>query len=228
MNVLKSKPYRLIPFYRFAAFVLATGLVFACEPPVYFLSPQPAGVKNLPEIPLHYTGSFFNIKDSTRIVISANRVINYETDYSIMTREQLYQEIDTVIDHDTLVYASPNWTVEINLIGDSAEYISRKVDTLFLAGTENYIRKWHDFLFLNMKATEGKWLVHIMKNEDNQLFFDELLKSAEVDSVNSIVEITPVIDTVENKIIEYYLDVSKKELSRILKKKEVSFDYIKQ
>jgi len=58
MNGLKSKPYRLIPFYRFAAFVLATGLVFACEPPVYFLSPQPAGVKNLPEIPLHYTGRF--------------------------------------------------------------------------------------------------------------------------------------------------------------------------
>ena len=117
-----------------------------------------------------------------------------------MTKEQLFEEIDTVIDHDTLVYASPNWTVEINLIGDSAEYISRQVDTLFITGPDNYIREWRKYIFLNMKSAEEKWLVYIMKKQNDQLFFDELLESDEVDTVQNIVEITPVIDTAENKV----------------------------
>lgn len=228
MNVPESKYGQKIHFYRLAFIILVAGLIFSCEPPVYFLSPQPPGVKNLPEIPREYTGSYFNSKDSTLLFISSGQLIHRETDYSIMTREKLYEEIDTVIDHDTLVYAAPNWTLEINLIGDSAEYISIKTDTLFLSGPENYIRKWHGFLFLNMKASENKWTVHILKKNNTQLFFDELLKSPEVDTVNTIVEITPVVDTVENKITEYYLDPSKKELSGILKNKKVSYDYLKQ
>lgn len=214
--------------YRQTIILLIIFLYVACEPPVYFLAPQPAGIKNLDEIPYQYAGSYLNIKDSAQLIISPGQVIQYEIDYSIMTREQLYQEIDTVIDHDTLVYASPNWTIEINLIGDSAEYISRQEDTLFITGPENYIRKWREFLFLNMKAHEGKWLVYIMKTEDNRLFFDEFLESSEVDTVQSFVEITPVIDTIENKVTEYYLDPSKKDLSQILKIKEISFDYIRQ
>ena len=79
-----------------------------------------------------------------------------------------------------------------------------------------------------MKTDEGKWTVYILKKNDTQLFFDELLKSSEVDTVKTIVEITPVIDTVENKITEYYLDPSKKELLGILKNKKVSYDYLKQ
>ena len=208
--------------------LLLAGLFFACEPPVYFLTPQPAGINNLGEIPDQYTGSYFNLKDSTRLAISSNQVIQHEIDYSIMTKEQLFEEIDTVIDHDTLVYASPNWTVEINLIGDSAEYISRQVDTLFITGPDNYIREWRKYIFLNMKSAEEKWLVYIMKKQNDQLFFDELLESDEVDTVQNIVEITPVIDTAENKVTEYYLDPSKRELSRILDIKEISFDYIKQ
>ena len=228
MNITELKSGRKIHFYKRVFIILVAGLILSCEPSVYFLSPQPAGIKNLPEIPREYAGSYFNTKDSTLLFISSDQLIHRETDYSIMTREKLYEEIDTVIDHDTLVYAAPNWTVEINLIGDSAEYISKTIDTLYLSGPENYIRKWHDFLFLNMKTDEGKWTVYILKKNDTQLFFDELLKSSEVDTVKTIVEITPVIDTVENKITEYYLDPSKKELLGILKNKKVSYDYLKQ
>lgn len=228
MKTIRSKYCQQVFFTRFKIFVLAIVLLFACEPPVYFLSPQPSGIKNLPGIPTDYTGSYFNSKDSTRLVVTASSVIHYETDYSIMTREQLYEEIDTVIDHDTLVYVSPNWTLEINLIGDSAEFISRTVDTFFLAGPENYIRKWREFLFLNMNTNPGKWQVFIMKIQNERLYFDEMLKATEVDTFKNMVSITPVFDAVENIVTEYYLDPSKRKLSRILKSKEVSFDYVRQ
>ncbi len=214
--------------YHFITLFAISVVLFSCEPPVYFLAPQPPGVKNLPEIPPAYRADYLNTKDSIRIIISANMVTQYETEFSGMTREQLYRDIDTVIDHDTLVYVSPNWTVEINLIGDSAEYISRKVDTVFLNAPGNMIRKWQGFIFLNMKAEKDMWQVYIMKKNTNQLYFDELLDSSEIDSVNHIVEITHVIDSVENKIIEYYLDPSKKELSRILKKKKITFNFLRQ
>lgn len=214
--------------YRIFILLVYTGLLLACEPPVYYLSPQPPDVKNLSDIPLEYTGSFMNLKDSSQITISPDMVVQYEIDYSIMTREQLYKELDTVIDHDTLVYIDPNWTLEINLIDDSAEYISRKEDTLFIAGTENYIRKWKDILFLNMHAGEGKWTVHILKVYDDMLYFDELLKPSEIDSVKNIIEIKTFIDSTQNKITEYNLDPTKKELSQIMKHKEIHYSYARQ
>jgi hypothetical protein len=202
-------------------------LVAACGPEVKFVKPLPAGKRNLAEIPANYQGSFRSIADSSVLTIDRLFIISNETDYRRMTKEQLFQEMDTVIDHDTLVWITPAWCVEVNLLGDSAEYISKQSDTLFRKEGSNCIRKYRDYLFLNKQTADNYWTIQIMKMLNDSLYFDGLVSAAEIDSIRIITDIKTIADTAENKIQAYHLNPSNTELNTILKRKHISPVYVK-
>jgi hypothetical protein len=201
-------------------------LITSCGPEILFLKPLPKAKKNMASIPSNFCGRYISLTDSSILSITGYLVISDKTEYRQMTKEQLFAEIDTTIDHDTLVWITPGWNIEFRLFADSAKYISKQIDTLFSKTDESCIRKYRNILFLNVKNNHNYWSVQIMIRKNDSLFFGDLINTQEIDSIRNITRVKAISDS-SGKIQEYYLNPSKRELNRILKRKKITPNYAK-
>ncbi|MBN1598875.1 MAG: hypothetical protein JW894_11330 [Bacteroidales bacterium] len=208
--------------------ILLIFLVFVnCKPKVLFKKAQPKRIKNLHYLPAEYLGKYLNVKDSSVLTIDSIIILHEEFEFSKMTRQELYEDIDTVINHDTTVYIDENWVIAIRIFGDSASYSSYMVDTLFNLDNNDVLRKYEGYLFLNKLSDNELWEISIMKLTSDSLLFDPLVRSSEIDSLRSITRIREIKDPEEeNKIKEYHLNPTRKQLRKILEKHPVEYSYL--
>ena len=209
--------------------IVALFLIAAtCDNKVKFKNPQPAGKKDLYSIPAVFHGKYLELADSLTLTIDAKLIIEEDYQSSRMTKEELYIEIDTVFEIDTLIYVAGNTSLEFKFFGDSVEIITYDVDTLFNLAEHDAIRKYKGFHFLNSPLENNLWKVQIMRAKGDSLMLTSLISVSEIDTINPLSPITIIRDTVENKIEEYILDPSKSEVKKILSRKEQKYGYVRE
>ena len=216
-----TNPYKLLIM---GLFLLAA----TCEPKVKFENPQPNGRKDLKAIPANYRGTYFEISDSVSLTINETLIIEEELRIALLTKQQLWEEIDTVFEVDTIVNVTKNTTVEFDFYDDSVKLTTQSIDTLFDLNLHSHLREYKGFLFLNNPLENNLWKVKIVKIKGDSLMMKSLVTESEIDTLRPLTQITTITDSIENKTEEYRMDPTKSEMKKILARKKLEYDYVRK
>jgi len=205
-----------------------------CGPDVKFTEPQPKGISNLSSIPKVYHGRFRNQSDSTSLIIDSFSVKKEWRTTEFMNRDTLEKELKIPIKNDTTLQIkdkllldniSNQLTLNINLINDSAKVRIMGSENLFEISDSQLVRTYNRFCFLNFKTKDGFWLVKTLKIKGDLLDYSDLIDSKQVEEIHEIAQITTIKDTAADKVVEYRLNPSHRELRRILRAKKLESSY---
>ncbi|PLX13423.1 MAG: hypothetical protein C0597_11780, partial [Marinilabiliales bacterium] len=110
--------------------------------------------------------------------------------------------------------------------GDSVKVFSSKDEELFKISGRQLLREYKGYYFLNYKDTNDYWKVKILKLVDDTLEFDFILKEEDIYNIKGITTVEAFEDSTE-EASKYYLDPSKRELRKILKRRSKGEKYLK-
>jgi hypothetical protein len=207
--------------------VLFVVLLVGCQPSVRFEEPQPKGKKDLNEVPKYYMGEYLQVSDSSILIIDSNIIYReWKGDFNIL-KSEMKEVLDTIYEEDIDLQFGSNYKISIDTEGDSAFISYQLIDTIFIIGEEQILRKYKGYLFLNYKKDENSWKVDLLKLENGYLDFDDLVSSSEIDTLKEIVTISAEFDSTSNKVKRYELNPKRRELKEILNRKEMGKSYIK-
>lgn len=202
-------------------------VVAGCESKVTFEEPQPFGKRNLNAFPGSYIGEYRSISDGSLLVINADMAYEKWNDEFRIHRSAMQETFDTVYTTDTDVQLTKYFTLHIDVEGDSAFITSQGIDTIFTIGTNQILRKYNGYLFLNQQVDETSWSVNLLKLENGFLEFEELVSLDEIDSLEQIVDISRQMDSSETKVEKFELNPTRRELRQILAGKEMTRAFVR-
>lgn len=197
------------------------------KPEVRFLEPQPRNKHDLKDFPKEYQGQYMSKSDSSILTIDSKMIYQEWSGFSKVSDVEMQDELDTIYKEDIKIEISDNWTMTVNVEGDSATIKTYGIDTLFLLSENTKLRKFKGYLFLNYSCPDSTWRVKILKLEDNQLDFEKLVSSSEIDTLREVTPIFTEIDTTTNKPDHHDLQPKRKELKAILERKVSDSKFIK-
>ena len=217
----------------FSLFILTT-----YGPQVKFVQPQPKDGKNLTRIPREYYGQYSCNTDSSILVIDSTSVVSYWISEEIVPRDSIVEierDLKLTIKRDTQIYVPEkreNWLsnglyLDIKFKDDSVKVNVKAENRMFEISDSQLVRKYRGYCFLNTQTTDGIWLVKVLHLKGNTLNFDDLLDTEQVKKLKGVTRVAGPIDTLKNEPKEYYLNPSRRELRRILRNRNVNYDYIK-
>ncbi len=214
--------------YHFLVLILIT-LLIGCvpKPDIRFLEPQPENKRDLNSIPKSYQGQYLSKSDSSILTIDSKMIFQEWKGISKVSEIEMQEELDTIYSEDIEIEYSDNWTMKIDVEGDSATIKTYGIDTLFVLNEKTKLRKFKGYLFLNYARPDSTWRVKLLKLEDNQLEFEDLVNHSEIDSLREVTPIVTEIDTTTNRPEHHDLEPKRKELKEILKRKESDLKFIK-
>lgn len=201
-----------------------------CGPQVKFMQPQPKGGKNLLSIPCEYHGRYLDTSDSSFIEIDSLSVTAKWISKEIVQKDSIAaieKDLNITIKRDTQIYISEkrgNWlsngvNINVNFIGDSVIFDAIAENRMFEVSDSQLVRKYRGYCFLNTKTPEGLWLVKVLQIKNGNLSFDDLLDAELEKNIKNIKRVAGPMDTIKNEPSEYYLDPTRRELRRILRKR---------
>lgn len=86
----------------------------------------------------------------------------------------------------------------VDVEGDSATIRICRIDTLFSLNEKTKLRKYKGYLFINSFRLDYSWRVKILKLQNNQLEFEDLVSQYEIDTLKEITSIVTEFDTITN------------------------------
>jgi hypothetical protein len=197
------------------------------KPEVRFLEPQPKNKHDLKEFPKEYQGQYLSKSDSSILTIDSKMIYQEWSGISKVTDIEMQEVLDTIYKEDIKIEISSNWTMTIDVEGDSATIETYGIDTLFLLYEKTKLRKFKGYLFLNYSSPDSTWRVKILKLEDNQLDFEKLVSPSEIDTLREVTPIYTEIDTTTNKPEYHDLQPKRRELKEILERKVSDSRFVK-
>ena len=197
------------------------------KPEVRFLEPQPKNKHDLKDFPKEYQGRYMSKSDSSILTINSKMICQEWSGFSKVSDVEMQDELDTIYKEDIKIEISNNWTMTVNVEGDSATIETYGIDTLFLLSEKTKLRKFKGYLFLNYSSPDSTWRVKILKLEDNQLDFEKLVSPSEIDTLREVTPIFTEIDTATNKPDHHDLQPKRKELKAILERKVSDSRFVK-
>jgi len=229
---------KLLGMRRFLIILFCLFILTTCGPQVKFVQPQPKDGKNLTRIPREYYGQYSCNTDSSILVIDSTSVVSYWISEEIVPRDSIVEierDLKLAIKRDTQIYVSEkreNWLsnglyLDIKFKGDSVKVNVKAENRMFEISDSQLVRKYRGYCFLNTKTTDGIWLVKVLHLKGTALNFDDLLDTEQVKKLKGVTRVAGPIDTLKNEPKEYYLNPTRRELRRILRNRNVNYDYIK-
>lgn len=229
---------KLLSMRRFLTILFSLFILTTCGPQVKFVQPQPKDGKNLSRIPQEYYGKYTCLKDSSFLVVDSVSVVSYWISEEIIPRDSIVEierDLKLTIRRDTQIYVSEkkeNWLsnglyLDIKFKGDSVKVNVKAENKIFEISDSQLVRKYKGYCFLNAKTTDGTWFVKVLHQKGNTLNFDDLLDTEQVKKLKGVTRVAGPIDTLKNEPKEYYLNPSRRELRRILRNRNVNYDYLK-
>jgi len=200
--------------------------IVACGPYIWFKVPQPEGKENLKEFPTELQGKYHSALDTVIIVIYPDKIIRKYRENLAMTQKEFKNETGDTLSKDTSFMFSDNWHISIQSSGDSVKIFSSKDEEVFHISERQLLREYNGYYFLNYKDTNNYWKVKVLRVEKDSLEFDFILDEEDVQHIRNITSIETRKDSTK-KSIRYFLDPSRRELRKILRKRASGKKYIK-
>jgi len=200
--------------------------VVACGPYIWFKVPQPEGEENLKAFPDELHGKYRSALDTVMIIIHPDKIIREYRENMVMSQAEFMNETGDTISKDTSFMFSDNWHITIHTTGDSVKVYSTKDEELFHISEKQLLREYKGYYFLNYKDTNNYWKVKLLRLEQDSLEFDFILDEEDLQNIRNITSIETRKDSTE-KSTRYFLDPSRRELRKILRRRASGEKYIK-
>ncbi len=194
---------------------------FACEDTVKFVKPQPAGSKDLGEIPKKLLGTYFSASDSMHLTITEHAMLKWMEIDGVM----LIDSLDIELDSTKIVKQTPDFT---QAIGDNYEIMLSFFspdsvwihysfhDTLFAISDQQVLKKFKGNYFLNYEKGEDSWQVRRLTLEKGELLFSKVKLPEDIEKVKELTELQEVTSD-SGKVVGYKLKPTRKELKKLMK-----------
>jgi hypothetical protein len=206
-------------------FILLVFLL-GCGPYIWFKVPQPQGRENLKGFPAELQGKYSSVLDTVIIHIEKDKIIREYRENLLMTKVEFREETGDSIAEDTAFTFSGNWQITVKSFGDSVQIFSKKDDELFHISERQILREYKGYYFLNYKDTNNFWKVKLLKLQQDSLEYDFILRDDDLKQIRSITKVEVKKDSSEESS-RYYLDPTRRELKKILRKRKPGEKYVK-
>ena len=193
---------------KFFLFILLTGLI-ACEPPVTFSEPQPAGIDNLSSFPSRLQGNYLSLEDNSMLSINDKLIQRtYDFDYKIHINQL---DSTSILSGDTIFDLLSNEKTIIKREGDSLVIHVNYNETLFQLNYDNVVRKYKGYYFINNRYDKESWEVKKMQLTKGQLIISSISTSLDLENLKEITA------TQQDTIAPYKFTTSKKQFKKFIK-----------
>lgn len=160
------------------------------------------------KFPKRLKGVYLSLLDSSTLSINDKLIQRiYDFDYKIHPNQ-----LDSTTQHlgDTLIDIKTKKRELIKKDGDSLLIHVYKVDTLFLIGVDNVLRKFRGYYFLNTRYDNASWLVEKVQLSKGQLVISEISKKEDIENLSKITGND--LDTISN----YNFTITKKKFKKFV------------
>jgi hypothetical protein len=192
--------------YILVIFLLAS--LIACEEPVMFTEPQPAGTNDLSKFPKRLQGSYVSLADNSTLIIN-NDVIQriYDFDYKIHLNQL---DSTSKLFGNTLINLKTGEKIFVKKDGDSLVNHIHSEDTIFQINPATALRKLKGYYFINTQSGKG-WEVQKIQLSKGQLIISSVSTKLDIENLNAIVE------KPEDTVPPYQYTLTKKQFKEFVK-----------
>ncbi len=193
--------------------IILTGTIltclFSCDPIVTFTEPQPAGTGNLSKFPKRLLGQYLSMEDSSTLQIDNGMM---QRIYDITEKIHANQlSSNEKLSGDTLINLTTNEKTPVVVEGDSIIYRLHYIDTMFRIDTDNVVRKFKGFYFLNSRSGKNGWEVKKMQLSQGQLIVSSITEQSDIDNLKAVVE------TVQDTVLPYQFNANRKQFKKYVR-----------
>ena len=182
---------------------------FNCQVPVTFTQPQPTEINNLSRLPNRVQGQYVSLADNSTLTVS-DKLIKRTKDFDYkFHKNQL--DSNQIISGNTLTDTETNKKYLIKKVGDSLLYHAHETDTLFKISSDNVVKKFKGYYFLNRLYDKESWEVKKLSISKGQLTISSISTEYDLESLKEITE------TPQDTMLPYRFIATKKQFKEIIK-----------
>lgn len=150
--------------------------LMACQPIVFFESPQPAFQEALTVIPSEFRGSYIFASDSTIVRASESViVIDYYTEHFTDINDVQESASCKIMDGNLYLKESNHCIPYESITEDIVRSKKYRVDTIFEFSNHQVAKLYKNKLLLNYSDNEGHWMVNVISPIENGVFIWEYI-----------------------------------------------------
>lgn len=169
----------------FCVVIVLTAFIFqGCEPAATFDKPQPDNFKSLTSFPLPLQGNYLSIDQASIVTITDNVITrHYDFDYTEHkdSMGSLYK-----ITRDTIIQLSDGMKEKILIKGGIIIRHENWIDTLFSLSTDNILKKFKGYYFLNSRYRDNTWEVKKLSLKKGVLTVANISDTADIKKLREI------------------------------------------
>jgi hypothetical protein len=187
----------------------------------YFENPQPINDSELTSIPNKFIGEYIN-SDSVVLKINKNAITSENLFQFKFPKNQL-DSLKTEFNFANGKYISKtnNTVFDYKMVGDSIEFSSREIDTIFIFSESQKAKRINGFLILNEKKSKY-WEVTFVNLNKNNLEFKHLYAKNDLRRMDSITKIhSKTIDSTT-----FIITPTRREFSKFLQLKDFGYQQV--
>jgi hypothetical protein len=190
-------------------FILLCILSFlSCGPAVTFTEPQPAGVRNLADIPNRLVGKYLSLSDSSTLAISRQNIIRHYT--TLVKADKNHLDSNFVLQNDTLRDLTTGEKWKVKLLGDTILHMLPISDTLFSINAYGILKKYKGYYFINTAQKGNNWEVKKISLSRGKLILGTITSQQDIDVLKTITEST-------QDSVPYTFTLTKKQFKQFVK-----------
>jgi len=210
--------------------VVVSFMLFSCKDKVaespdgytfYFNNPQPINDSELTSIPNKFIGEYVN-SDSVVIKITKNAITSENLSKFKFPKNQI-DSLKTEFNFANGKYISKinNTVFDYKMVGDSAEFASKEIDTVFIFSASQKAKRINEFLILNEK-NEKYWQVRLVNLKKNKLEIKYLYAEKDLIRMDSITKIhSKTIDSTT-----FIINPTRREFAKFLQLKNFGYQQV--
>jgi hypothetical protein len=192
--------------YILTAFLLIS--LIACEEPVTFTEPQPAGTADLSKFPKRLQGNYLSLSDNSILTITDNMIERiYDFDQKFHSNQL---DSTTVLSGDTLFNLETKEKLFVKKEGDSLVGHIHYSNILFGISQFGILRKYKGYYFLNTEYGKG-WQVQKIQLTKGQLTFSSISSELDIQNLNKLTEAP------QDTISPYQFTLTRKDFKKFVR-----------
>lgn len=169
----------------FAIFI-STVLFYSCEPAATFEKPQPADIKSLTAFPKRIQGKYL-AADQASILTITDKLMTRYYDFDFKEHKDSLNSSYKLVG-DTLINLTDSTKVKVILRGDTIIQHYNATDTLFSISTDNILKKFKGYYFLNHLYNDNAWEVNKLSLEKGVLTIASISDKGDIQKLKEISE----------------------------------------
>jgi len=189
-------------------FLIVVIFLISCEPGVTFIEPQPESIKSSTSFSKQIQGSYLAFDFASVLTINEKQITRH-FDFDYKTQKDSLG-INFKIVKDSIVNLVNGSKEKVLIQVDSIVQHANWIDTLFNISSENVLKNYKGYYFLNSKFSDEKWEVKELGLKNGVLTLASISTKEDIQKLNEIME-SP------NDTVSTNFNLTKRQFKRFLR-----------